>query len=281
MLERKVDFRQGDTIIEVAFAIAIFSLVAVISLAVMNAGLQTAEASMEVTVARNEIDAQAEAIRYIHNSFTLERELPVENQEYRELWRKLSRSSYATTSSGLVVEPEDLPALSVDACSEIYDKNNSKSIFYQSATTNMVAFVVNTRVIDPQDTTFMPSANVANRINEIIVSTKVSPGKFTETPLYPRVIFSASKSTSGNAGTDNTADDVYEGDENDTRDFRYLARAEGIWIIAVDDDTSDNHVIPEFFDFHIRTCWTAPGRTRPSTIGTIIRLYNPELVEEI
>ena len=67
-----------------------------------------------------------------------------------------------------------------------------------------------------------------------------------------------------------------------------MARAEGIWIIAVRDKTDSanssankNNVIPEFYDFHIRTCWTAPGRARPSTIGTIIRLYNPELVERI
>ncbi|MBR2589229.1 hypothetical protein IKE84_02730 [Candidatus Saccharibacteria bacterium] len=276
-------FRRGDTIIEVAFAIAIFSLVAIISIAVMNAGLQTAEASMEVTVARNEIDAQAEAIRYIHNSFTLERELPVQNQEYRDLWYKLSRDSNATSNPGMVNSPENLPALAVNSCSEIYNRGNQASILNSS---RIRAFIMNTRVIDPQDQTFMPSSSISRKIEEIVVATNKYPQRFSETLLYPRVIYTNNRALAdnGNIGSNNTADEVYEDDDS----FRYVAKAEGIWVIAVRDKTDSanssankNNVIPEFYDFHIRTCWTAPGRARPSTIGTIIRLYNPELVERI
>lgn len=50
-------------------------------------------------------------------------------------------------------------------------------------------------------------------------------------------------------------------------------------MIAVRDDTAGTAETPEFFDFHIRTCWYAPGVKRPSTIATIVRLYNPELTE--
>lgn len=265
----KAKIMSGDTIIEVAFAIAIFSLVAIISINVMNAGLSTAQASMEVTSARNEIDGQAEALRYIHNSFTIERELPVSSQEYRDLWYTLTRSTNAA-NAGMMNTPDVLPSLSVDSCSEIYD-GGDKSIFNDRVT----AFALNTRVIDPNDSTFMPTATREQKINQIIVSTKNSANRdrFTETPLAPRLLYTDQYS---DGETTNSETNLYEENE-----YRYLYRIEGLWVIAVRDATVQTGATPEFYDFHIRTCWNSPGSNRPSTIGTIIRLYNPELVEEI
>jgi type II secretory pathway pseudopilin PulG len=60
---------QGDTIIEVLFAVAVFAMVAVGSLSIMNQGTATAQRSLEITLVRQQIDAQAEAIRYIHQSY--------------------------------------------------------------------------------------------------------------------------------------------------------------------------------------------------------------------
>jgi type II secretory pathway pseudopilin PulG len=60
---------RGDTIVEVLFAVAVFAMVAVGSLAIMNQGTATAERSLEITLVRQQIDAQAEAIRYIHESY--------------------------------------------------------------------------------------------------------------------------------------------------------------------------------------------------------------------
>lgn len=59
----------GDTIIEVLFAVAVFAMVAVGSLSIMNQGTATAQRSLEITLVRQQIDAQAEAIRYIHQSY--------------------------------------------------------------------------------------------------------------------------------------------------------------------------------------------------------------------
>jgi type II secretory pathway pseudopilin PulG len=61
--------QQGDTIIEVLFAVAVFAMVAVGSLAIMNQGTATAQRSLEITLVRQQIDAQAEAIRYIHQAY--------------------------------------------------------------------------------------------------------------------------------------------------------------------------------------------------------------------
>jgi type II secretory pathway pseudopilin PulG len=61
--------QQGDTIIEVLFAVAVFAMVAVGSLSIMNQGTATAQRSLEISLVRQQIDAQAEAIRYIHQSY--------------------------------------------------------------------------------------------------------------------------------------------------------------------------------------------------------------------
>lgn len=271
----QVKVKRGDTIVEVAFAIAIFSLIAVISITLMNSGLATAQASLEVTMARNEIDAQAEAIRFIHNSFSLERELPVDSQEYRDLWYTLSRDSGAI-NGGMVNAAENIPELSVESCSWVYDgqshNNKNYSILNNS---NLTAFVVNTRALDPNDSTFND-----NKLKEIIVSTKDASTntRFTETLVSPRVLFSDIAPVGTNA-SDNNSEELSE-----NGDYRYVSRAEGIWVIAARDETDNASVVaatPEFYDFHIYTCWYAPGRHRPNTIGTIIRLYNPELVEGI
>ncbi len=60
---------KGDTIIEVLFAVTVFSLLAVGSLAVMNQGTSAAQRSLELTLVRQQIDGQAEALRYIQASY--------------------------------------------------------------------------------------------------------------------------------------------------------------------------------------------------------------------
>lgn len=60
---------RGDTIIEVLFAVAVFSLVAVGCLSIMNQGTATAQRSLEVTLVRQQIQAQAEALRYMNTAY--------------------------------------------------------------------------------------------------------------------------------------------------------------------------------------------------------------------
>ncbi len=65
---RKNSFR-GDTLIEVLFAISIFSLVAVGGLSIMNQGSETAQRALEITLVRNEMDSQAETLRFLNSSY--------------------------------------------------------------------------------------------------------------------------------------------------------------------------------------------------------------------
>lgn len=60
---------RGDTIIEVLLAITVLSMVAVGGLTVMNQGTATAQRALEISLVRNEIDAQAETIRFLYDSY--------------------------------------------------------------------------------------------------------------------------------------------------------------------------------------------------------------------
>ena len=265
--------KKGDTIIEVTFAISVFSLISVISMQVMDRNLATIQGTLELEMARNEIDAQAEALRFIQNSYLSERELSRSDRVYQNLWLKLSRGTTSTygDSGGLSNIPKDVSEYTSVACSTYYDTRNFKTdsihnIFLDNA------FVINTRKINPSD------------IASTIIQTKDNSSMFVEAPIYPRVIF-----TRGTAGGNNDAAPLSEifplGSGNLTyrnqtqQIYDRVTRVEGIWVIASRDVTKGESSTPEFYDFHIRTCWFAPGHERPTTVGTTIRLYNPEMIE--
>lgn len=60
-------FNRGDTLVEVLLGVTIFSLVAVIALETMNRGMAIVQYSLETTLVRQQVDAQAEMIRYAHD----------------------------------------------------------------------------------------------------------------------------------------------------------------------------------------------------------------------
>lgn len=61
--------QKGDTIIEVLFAITIFSLIAVGGLSLMNQGTVLAQRALEVSLVRQQIDAQADALKYLNKAY--------------------------------------------------------------------------------------------------------------------------------------------------------------------------------------------------------------------
>ena len=61
--------QRGDTLIEVLFAVTVFSFVVVGALTIMNQGTAASQRSLEITLVRQEIDAQAEALRLTHDSY--------------------------------------------------------------------------------------------------------------------------------------------------------------------------------------------------------------------
>lgn len=61
--------QRGDTLIEVLFAITVFSLVTVATLSLMNQGVSTSRRSLESMLVREQIDGQAESLRFLHESY--------------------------------------------------------------------------------------------------------------------------------------------------------------------------------------------------------------------
>lgn len=69
MLKSFQNFSKGDTIIEVLFAVTIFSALAISGLSVMNRGVGTAQRSLEISLVRQEMNNQAEILRFVHNAY--------------------------------------------------------------------------------------------------------------------------------------------------------------------------------------------------------------------
>lgn len=59
----------GDTLIEVLFAVTVFSLVVVTSLSLMNQGTAASLRSLQITLVRQEIDSQAETLRFLNSAY--------------------------------------------------------------------------------------------------------------------------------------------------------------------------------------------------------------------
>lgn len=61
--------QRGDTIIEALLAFTVFSLVSVGAMTVMNQATNASQRSLEITLVRQQVDAQAEALRAAHQAF--------------------------------------------------------------------------------------------------------------------------------------------------------------------------------------------------------------------
>ena len=85
--------KKGDTLIEVLLAVGIFSMIAISVVAVMSGGTSSAQTALETTLAREEIDAQAEALRYIHSSYINDKNSDDANLPTVSLWRTITSNA--------------------------------------------------------------------------------------------------------------------------------------------------------------------------------------------
>lgn len=261
--------KRGDTLIEVMFAVGFFALVTIISVASMNSGINTAERDLELVTARNELNAQAEALRFIHSSYVSEMTLPLKSsltpgqiadgekyQQYEQLWGTIIANAITPD------EAEQSGMLSVaelGSCSALYDVPSGAAT---SPLQSVNAFVINTRKLTGNDVT--ESFISINR------STSLRPIPFTPTELSSRIIYTNGLSTSDDQLTDGSANSgaTY-------RLFDQVSAVEGIWDFVVKDVSSPE---PRYYDFYIQTCWYGPRASNPTVIDTVIRLYNPEKI---
>ncbi|MBQ6593859.1 InlB B-repeat-containing protein [Candidatus Saccharibacteria bacterium] len=252
-----MSIKHGDTLIEVAIAIAIFSLVAIGVVSVVNGSTSAAQSALEVTVSREEIDAQAEALRFIHTSYiTGGNSNAVGNDKYKILWEAIKARAIG---SGNYLEP----ALEYNptTCAELYDTSNSPNYVMDKA------FVIDAHSLG-SNVTLTSSTDRTNFVNSVVVG--ATDTKFRQSATYPRLLYGADNNTLLDNSTTTDA----------------LQFAEGIFIVAIkDQDTtiivdSNNvaHQEAAFYDFYIRTCWFTPGADRPSTVSTVVRLQDPDTI---
>lgn len=81
--------KQGDTIIEVMFAITVFAMVAVGSMALMNRGVAITQRALEITQVRQQLNNQAEVLRFVQQEYL------AGNSTYQTVWRQLTTSGVA------------------------------------------------------------------------------------------------------------------------------------------------------------------------------------------
>lgn len=96
---------RGDTLIEVLFGITIFSLVIVGSLSIMNQGTAASQRALEITLVRQQLDAQAETLRFMHDSYvalytsSITFDTDDNKTSPAEEWYKMSQVSPTTQAS--------------------------------------------------------------------------------------------------------------------------------------------------------------------------------------
>ena len=247
-------FKKGDTLVEVALAIGIFSMVAITVVSVVNSSTSSAQSALEVTITREEIDAQAEALRFIHDSYSTGDDTGSSsslntNTVYSDIWNKIISLAKTVPTDGESTDLEYQPS----TCEELY-ANGDEWLKARGA------FIINTRNL------------ASSNVNEIIYTAKDNEGFFTPAVTYPRVLHNTIDKNQ------DTSSLIEQGKGSE------FYGAEGIFIIPTKHEKAAVRVTNsgmvnriDFYDFYIRTCWFGPGADRPTTISTVVRLYDPKL----
>ena len=259
-------YRRGDTIIEVIFAITVFSFVSILTLNLMNSGINVTQANLQLTTTSTEMSAQSTALRFVHNGFTAEYQYP-ELAHYVPVWEAIVERAI---DAGSLMDIRE-----VSHCDAIY--NDPTFISTQRP------FVINTRRLNTN-----AALLTDERINGAVVIPTSSPSMppvpsstavpstapFISPPVSSRVVF-------GNP-LDNSDTELKE-----SIDYQDVVRVEGLWVTAVKGDvhsetihnydtgTTETVHIPRYYDLYIRTCWFGAGRNYPTKLQSILRLYNP------
>lgn len=251
--------KKGDTLVEVTLAIGIFSLVAIAVVAVMSNGTAGAQTALEATLTREEVDSQAEALRFIQSAYIADRD--TEDDRFANLWKVITKNALDITNTNEDYQ-SSIVQYSPNTCDELYD----------STIENHYGFVIDVNYLG-KFSAFTKKEDAIKHIPDVVVSASSRRDMFAPSVTYPHLVYGSDTSSSDN---ETLISDISSSN---------LYRAEGIYIVAVKD--ADNTVIvsdedPQttsaFYDFYIRTCWYGIGEKAPSVISTIVRLYDPEVI---
>ncbi len=244
---KKSSFKAGDTIVEVVFAFAVFSLVSVIGISIMNRGSEMSQNALELNLVRNQINSQAESLRFLHENYIRELSNAAPNTDPTSItaageWRKVTGKSRITPGVDLRIQastPDKLKTmLGAQGQCKYPDRSNNN------------AFVLNPRskppkVLAASSRGSWPSGFIGGENNRML-----------KTPSsYARLVF----------GPEGSAE--AEADTNQISTSTGLKSVEGIWIERLDG--------AGYYDFYIRACWSSASSSTASTLETVVRLYEP------
>ncbi len=263
--------RRGDTLIEVMFAVGIFGLAAVGTISLMNRGLATAQSTLESTMARQEVDAQAEALRFIHDAYLSEPYTKTDEEEeincsnitsYRELWKCITLQAYSARGNNAVIN-EDPSFYSRTAefgssCDSLFRANNKDEFSIPNK-----SFIINPRALGSKDT-----------LKKVIVPA-TTIDFFRTTATYPRLLYGTA--------SDILSDRTVDNNLMKAKDYSRLDNSEGIWVTAIASEKgvkciNDTEARPDYYDFRIQTCWDSIAGDSASVVSSTIRLFNPDQI---
>lgn len=249
---------KGDTLIEVALAIGIFSLVAITVVSVVSASLTGAQSALETTVTREELDAQAEALRFIHDSYVSgSQSKKITENIYGKLWKAITNRAVTEDN------PKAVLNYNPETCANTYNGNTG---LLNDAVTGANPFIINTRELNTADPDKVIVAN----------NSSYTSGVFYQASTYPRIVY-------GDViGSGSDGDDFYS---QVTSDYTKIKRVEGIFITVVSgksDIVKDGGATIQnetsYYDFYIHSCWMPPNASRASAVSTVVRLYDPAVI---
>ncbi len=186
---------RGDTLVEMIFAFAILSLVVVGVMMIMNRGIRMSQESIEHTLVRQQMDGQAEMVRFIHDT---------DNPAWGVIKSKLST---------------DIMSLSTVPCPALGTiSTSSKNAFFL---------------------------------------TQSAPGTFAVKPIGGATY----ADPMSYAKIDYTAGKAY-----------------GLWLQIAKAENKASPTSPasalDAYDVYVHACWYGAGSGIPTTLGTIVRLYD-------
>lgn len=229
--------KKGDTLIEVTLAVGIFSMIAIAVVAVLSNSTSNAQTALESTLAREQVDSQTEALRFIQSSYINDKD-----SKYAKLWEEITNNhSIAVDNSTYTDKIEEILKYTPETCDELYEKEGVNSIYFQKA------FVINPSTLGTFD---------SDNIGDVLYG--ANEAVFKSASTYPRLI------DKDNVNGGFTAEGIYV----------IAVKDHGTTNIAQGNNSSKTSA---FYDFYIRTCWYGSNADKPSAVSTVIRLYNPAI----
>ena len=265
--------RKGDTLVEVTIAIGIFALVAISVVSVVNISTSGAQSALEETLTREEVDSQAETLRFIQSAYINDDDDSAKCSSadseskiclYQAIWKEATDYADANMigDSGEVRSDFDYE-FKPTSCDDIYNDD------YLA---NQNAFIIDIKKLNEYDGAYT-NKDVNIFAQQVVRSAEQNGDLFVPATTYPQLVY-----TEYNVGD---GDDLIDDSSRSVLD-----KAAGMYIVGVrdknttaivgGDGTVENKAA--YYDFYVRSCWYNAGSETPSTVSTMLRLRDPDSV---